>query len=201
VSAIALVGWCFGCSASGKDSKTNPGGGGGHSSTGATSNIGGDLVFGGNVSIGGLGVGGEETTIDDVPSTCEQAALKRTYMGCDFWPTITYNPVYTDFDFAVVIANSNGSDAMVTVTGPNSFSATDTVPANGLKAITLPWVDALKGPEFSRANTSEGRAKDSVRVDGGAYHVVASIPVTAWQFNPLQYSKPMSGITKGCGTT
>lgn len=202
VSAIALVGLCFGCSAGGKDSKTNPGGGGGSSSTGSTSNNGGDLVLGGSVSLGGdINVGGDSPTVDDVPTTCEQAALKRTYMGCDFWPTITYNPVYTDFDFAVVIANSNAGDATVTVTGPNDFKATDTVPANGLKAITLPWVDALKGPEFSRTNTQDGRAKDSIRVDGGAYHVTATIPVTAWQFNPLQYSKPMSGITKGCGTT
>jgi hypothetical protein len=100
-----------------------------------------------------------------------------------------------------VVANTNTSLATITVTGPDNFMATEMVPANELKAITLPWVPALKGPEFSRTNTSEGRAKDSVRVDGGAYHVVASIPVTAWQFNPLQYSKPMSTFTAGCGTT
>jgi len=67
--------------------------------------------------------------------------------------------------------------------------------------VTLPWVPELKGPEFSRTTTSDGRAKDSVRVDGGAYHLMSTAPVTAWQFNPLQYSKPKDGFAAGCGTT
>lgn len=203
VSTIGLVGMCFGCSASGADSKTNHPGGGGSSSTGSTNSTGG-LVIAGTTSVGGLGFGGDgPVPPDDVPVTCEQAKLKRTYIGCDFWPTVTYNPVYSEFDFAVVVANSNTTEATITVTGPGSFSKTDTVPPNALKAITLPWVNDLKGMEFSRTNTSGGRAMASVRVDGGAYHVNASIPVTAWQFNPLQYSKPSSMFTAGggCGTT
>ncbi|HVY26073.1 MAG TPA: IgGFc-binding protein [Polyangiaceae bacterium] len=200
VSTIGMAGVCFGCSAGGVDSKTTTKGGGGASSTGATSSSGG-LNLSGTTSVGGLGVGGDTVTVDDVPTTCAQAASKRTYIGCDFWPTVTFNPVYSEFDFAVVIANSNSSDATITVTGPGGFSKMDTVAANALKAITLPWVNDLKGMEFSRTNTSGGRAMASVRVDGGAYHVNASIPVTAWQFNPLEYSKPASMFASGCGTT
>jgi hypothetical protein len=74
------------------------------------------------------------------------------------------------------------------------------VPAGGLKTILLPWVPELKGPEFSRTNTTEGRAKDSALVPGSAYRVVSSVPVTAWQFNPLQYKKPIAEIVGGCGT-
>jgi len=52
----------------------------------------------------------------------------------------------------------------------------------------------LKGPEFSVTNTSEPdpprRHRHSVRVDKGAYHMVSDVPVTAWQFNPIEYSKP-----------
>jgi hypothetical protein len=190
------------CSAGGGTKSDSPGGNGATSSGGS----GGSLDLGGkagSTGLGGINTGGApiEETDDDNPTTCEQAAAKRTYIGCDFWPTVTYNPVYTEFDFAVVVANSGTSAADIEVTGPGGFSASESVPAGELKAITLPWVPELKGPEFSRVNTSEGRAKDSVLVSGGAYHLTSSIPVTAWQFSPLQYRKPVAGFASGCGST
>lgn len=196
-----LLGSILACSAGGGGKSDNPGGGA-TSSTGSTSSTGGALNLSGTgPSIGGLGpIGGDTSVEPDVPVTCPQAAAKRTYIGCDFWPTITFNPVYTEFDFAVVIANSGAETAMIQVTGPAGFSANESIPAGELKAIKLPWVAGLKGPEFSRVNTSEGRVKESARVDGGAYHVVSSVPVTAWQFNPLQYSKPKTEFS-ACATT
>jgi hypothetical protein len=189
------------CSAGGGDKAGTVHGGGGTGNTGNTPGTAGTLVFGGSgPGLGGFPNGGETETDFDNPTTCAQAMTNRTYIGCDFWPTVTYNPVYTEFDFAVVIANSSAEVAMITVAGPAGFTAMDSVPAHGLKAVILPWVPALKGPEFSRLNTSEGRAKDSVRVDGGAYHVTSSIPVTAWQFSPLEYSKPKTDFT-ACATT
>ncbi len=186
------------CSAGGQDKPGGtPSGGSGTvgPGTGGTLNIAGTTGPG----LGGISTGGDAPVDDDNPTTCAQSVMKRTYIGCDFWPTITYNPVYAEFDFAVVVANSGTDAAKIDVTGPAGFTATDMVPAGGLKAITLPWVPGLKGPEFSRVNTSEGRAKESVRVDGGAYHLTSSIPVTAWQFSPLQYSKPKSAAA--CATT
>jgi IgGFc binding protein len=195
VSGLGLA-----CSAGGADKSKGSGSGGSGTvgpGTGGTLNLGGTTGPG----LGGLNTGGDAPVADDDnPTTCAQAAMKRTYIGCDFWPTITYNPVYTEFDFAVVVANNGADVAKVDVTGPAGFTVTEMIPAGGLKAITLPWVAGLKGPEFSRVNTSEGRAKDSVRVDGGAYHVVSSVPVTAWQFSPLQYSKPKASIAT-CATT
>ena len=138
------------------------------------------------------------TGTPDNPATCDDAKANRTYVGCEFWPTITYNPVYTDFDFAVVLANGGDADAQINVTGPSGFTKTATVPAGGLTPIILPWVAELKGPEFSRTNTSGGRANASVRVNGGAYRVTSSVPVTAWQFNTLEYEK--MGISS-CGTS
>ncbi len=136
----------------------------------------------------------------DNPATCEIASANRTYVGCEFWPTITYNPLYEEFDFAVVLANGGTVDAEVTVSGGAlGADVTETVPAGGLKAITLPWVADLKGPEFDRTNTSLGRATASGLVAAGAYKVTTSVPVTAWQFNPLQYKKPI-GEFAGCGT-
>ncbi len=153
-----------------------------------------------NVMDGGTG-GGDGGPMDtDNPTTCADAATNRTYVGCEFWPTITYNPVYADFDFAVVLANGGTTDAQINVTGPSGFTKTATVPAGGLKSVILPWVADLKGPEFSRVNTSLGRVSTSVRVNAGAYHVTSSVPVTAWQFNTLEYQKPLAGIS-ACGTS
>lgn len=193
-----LVGGLQACSAGNSD-----GNNGGNEGSGGNGQDSLDGVESGNDSLDGLdGVdstdGGTDGNTDD-PTTCAQAASNRTYVGCEFWPTITYNPVYSDFDFAVVLANGGTADATVTVTG-NGQNITETVPAGGLKAITLPWVAALKGPEFSRTNTSGGRATSSVLAAGTAYKVVSSVPVTAWQFNPLQYKKPIGEISGGCGT-
>ncbi len=153
---------------------------------------------------GGIDVGGNTGTPSgdaDNPGTCQEAASNRTYVGCEFYPTITYNPVYDDFDFAVVLANGGTEDATVVVSGGAlGADITDIVPAGGLKTITLPWVADLKGPEFSRTNTGQGRATASNLVAGGAYKVVTSVPVTAWQFNPLQYRKPIAEFEAGCGT-
>ena len=166
--------------------------------TGGTNNDGPDI---GGLDQGSTG-GGSNGGDDDNPATCAQAEASKSYIGCEFWPTITYNPVYTDFDFAVVLANGGATDATVTVTG-NGQNISETVPAGGLKAIILPWVMELKGGEFSRANTSGSRPTASVLKVGGAYRVASDVPVTAWQFNPLQYKKPIAAITGGgglCGT-
>lgn len=190
------------CSASdsgGGDGSGNDSDGGGSDSDGG---IDGGTDGGGLDSgiDGGTDGGGTDGGDDDNPTTCAQAQSSRSYIGCEFWPTITYNPVYTEFDFAVVLANGGSADANVTVEG-NGQNITETVPAGGLKAILLPWNNALKGPEFSRTNTQGGRATASALVPASAYKVTSSVPVTAWQFNPLQYKKAMSELGGAqCGT-
>ena len=54
------------------------------------------------------------------PINCEEAKTSKSYVGCDYWPTVTPNLVWTIFDFAVVVANTGASDADVTVTGPST---------------------------------------------------------------------------------
>ncbi|HWZ90274.1 MAG TPA: IgGFc-binding protein [Polyangiaceae bacterium] len=207
IACAALAG-ATGCSA-GKGAASNVGRAGAAGTTGAAGTL--------SVGTGGSGSGGDSSLIvndggsggsgatdggtPDNPATCDDAKTNRTYVGCEFWPTITYNPVYTDFDFAVVIANGGDADAQINVTGPAGFTKTATVTAGGLTPIILPWVPELKGPEFSRTNTSGGRANASVRVNGGAYHVTSSVPVTAWQFNTLEYQKPLASVSGGCGTS
>ncbi len=187
-----------GCSAGG-----NSGGGGPKGQGNATGSAGAPpLNIGGNNGIGSsLNVGGDtpgETDDGGVPTTCAAANDLHSYVGCDFWPTIIANPVWDVFDPAVVVANGSMMPAQVVIDGPNAFHQEVTVAAGGLQTVLLKWVTDLKGPEFSTVNTSGGRQKNSVRVDKGAYHMTSTVPVTAWQFNPLQYTKPACpGITGG----
>ncbi len=205
VGALVLASGCSAGKAPGSTADRGSAGVTGGGATGGTLTVGagGSGTAGGDgliVTDGGTGGGDGGTTNPDNPTTCADAATNRTYVGCEFWPTVTYNPVYSDFDFAVVLANGGTTDAQVNVTGPSGFTKTATVPAGGLTSIILPWVMDLKGPEFSRVNTSGGRVSTSVRVNAGAYHVTSSVPVTAWQFNTLEYEKPLAGISS-CGTS
>ena len=130
----------------------------------------------------GSGPGGD-------PTTCEEAAEHATYVGCDFWPTVTSNAAWTIWDFAVVVANAGDEDAEVTVErGGAPIGETTVIPPNELRTIFLPWVDELKGTPADACGTPAPSLGATVRVVDGAYHLVSSRPVTAYQFNPLEYA-------------
>jgi hypothetical protein len=183
-------------SSRGSDGPAGTAGGGGDG-------IGIDPTGGGGSAIGiagGFMMSGDGGVTED-PQTCDEAANLHSYVGCEFWPTITANPVYVEFDPAVIVANGTGQDATVTVDGPASFHQQVTVKSGELQTILLKWVPDLKGPEFSLTNTSGGRLTESARVDKGAYKMTSTAPVTAWQFNPLQYVKPGSACPRIPGLT
>jgi hypothetical protein len=146
----------------------------------------------------GLGNGGtdgprgirlpEGQTVD--PTTCEEAARTRSYVGCDYWPTVTPNGVWSEFDYAVVVANTGTAEANITVTGPNGLEASpiqESVPPGELKKIYLPWVKSLKGSDVNEC-ASVGAFGKSVFAAKSAYHLVSTSPVIVYQFNALQYS-------------
>lgn len=112
------------------------------------------------------------------PATCDEARDTRSYVGCEYWPTITPNIVHVVFDFAVVVANTGDQEAEVTLTGPGSIDRKVTVAAGSLETIYLPWVDALKVDDSLGLSTF---------ARGGAYHLVSSRPVIVYQFNPLEF--------------
>ncbi len=184
---VALVSMPLACSSDegSRDGGLN-GGKGGNGNNGAGGSLDGT---GGDVDIDG-GTGGDKGTPSDNPKTCADAEASRSYVGCDFWPTVTANPVYREFLPAVVVANGGDEASEVKVTGPNGFSKTETVPPGELRTIMLAWVEGLKGPEWPANTTSTARLTYSSRVDGGAFHMTATKPVTAWQFNPLKYTLP-----------
>jgi hypothetical protein len=120
------------------------------------------------------------------PQTCTEAAANKSYIGCDYWPTVVANPVWSIFDFAVVISNAGSNPAMVTVTGPNSTNQTVTVSPGALQKIYLPWVSTLKGPDANQCGGSTPLT-GSLSQTAGAYHLVSSVPVLVYQFNALEY--------------
>jgi len=183
--------------ASGAGGASAGGGSGGRPGGSGESGVsaGGAASAGGAGGAEATGSGGEAGAIQgvDTPTTCAEAAIARTSLGCEFWPTLVANPVWVEFDPAVVVANPNAMSAEVVVTGPNGFMQEATVPGQGSVTIVLAWVDELKGPEWSREVplTTGGTLAESTRVNGGAYRLVSSVPVTAWQFNPLDYTKDL----------
>ena len=139
-----------------------------------------DLGFGGEMGKGG----GPGVTVD--PTTCEEAEKKHSYVGCDFWPTPLDNIVDAVFDFAVVAANVGLQPADVIVTRGGVTVAGAHIPPSELATMVLPWVDGLRNvPPGSCGNSDALLA--TARVDGGAYHLVSTRPITAYQFNPLEY--------------
>ena len=165
-----------GCSATGP--KGNPGGGGGSGATGGSGAQGGGSEVGG---FGGVGGGGP---VGGVPQTCAEALQLQSYIGCEYWPTISSNSqLYEGFEFAVVAANPTASLSQVTVTrGAQQIAQVD-VPSGGLQTIVLPWVFELKQETIA----GDGSDVVSALVNQGAYKVTSSVPITLYQFNPLEF--------------
>jgi hypothetical protein len=126
------------------------------------------------------------------PKTCDEAKAAQSYVGCDYWPTVTSNSVWSIFDFGVVVANAGDNPAMVTVTGPNSVNQTTTVGPNSLVKIFLPWVPSLKGVDMNQCATPVPLAA-TVNAPKSAYHLTSTLPVIVYQFNALEY-RGMGGL-------
>lgn len=180
---LLLLGSFSGCTCS----AGNEDGGGGNGA-GISSGANGEGGSQGQFMVGGGAEGGQPPIGD--PKTCAQAAQAKTYIGCDFWPTVSANNVWSIFDYAVAVANAGDQPADITVTGNGqSFSAT--VQPGSLQTLYLPWVPSLKGPDadcFGSATPLSG----TVSQPDGAYHLTSTIPVTVYQFNALEYG-PQGG--------
>jgi hypothetical protein len=149
--------------------------GGTDAGTDATDDVANDVA---NDAAGDAGTGGD-------PTTCAEAATKKTSVGCDFWPTVTANIVWSIFDYAVVVANTSASPAMVTVTGNGQNQNIDIGPGQ-LATVYLPWVASLKGPDGDACGDIVAPI-GSVQAPGAAFHLVSSVPVAVYQFNALEY--------------
>ncbi|MET0286646.1 MAG: IgGFc-binding protein [Polyangiales bacterium] len=122
---------------------------------------------------------------------CDLSEVDQSYIGCDYYPTITLNPVWTGFAFAIAVANASGQPTHVTITRGDTVVQEADVSADALQTFTLPWIPELKGGELdgdtAPACTIPPARGNSRLVADGAYRVRTTSPVTVYQFSPLQY--------------
>ena len=181
----AVLGFTFvsGCSNS-RSGHTGPGGS--HDLSGGGGPDGGIIGTDDGGVIPPAGDGGGMT---HYPATCAEAATSKSYIGCDYWPTVTANAVWSVFDYAVVVSNPGTVAVNVTVTGGAlSAQKTATIAPGELTYIGLPWVPALKGQDASSTGEPTPMTA-SVFAAKGAYHLVADAPVIVYQFNALEYEQ------------
>lgn len=126
---------------------------------------------------------GQECAEGVCTSPCLVAEQTNSYIGCDYWPTPTANsqldPEF-DTNFGVVVHNANEQAAAVTIERGGSVVDEQIVQAGELYTFELSYVQDLKLAAGSEAST---------KVAGGAYHLTSTLPVTVYQFNPLDYDK------------
>jgi hypothetical protein len=108
---------------------------------------------------------------------CSAGALGHTYIGCDYYPTVTqqhdsYNTAPTH-QFVTAVANTSAQMTEVTVTQGDTVIAQVQVAPDDVGIIALPWVNAL----------TKGNGP-SVLVPEGAYRLRSDQPVTVYQYNP-----------------
>lgn len=116
---------------------------------------------------------------------CGLAALGKSHIGCDYYPTVTANLADgAVFHFAVTVSNTAAIPAAVTITqGPATIAAVLVAP-HSVEVITLPWNEALKGP----SSYFMVGFPASIAVAKGAYRLRSTQPVTVYQWNALEYA-------------
>jgi len=108
---------------------------------------------------------------------CALENLQFSYIGCDYYPTITLqHDSYNSGTkvFAVVIANTATAEATITITRGDMMVQQLKVPKGEVKEVPLKWV-----PELTK-----GLGPSKLTVDG-AYRVRSDHPVTVYQYNLL----------------
>lgn len=123
---------------------------------------------------------------DGCRGECALPELTDSYIGCDYYPTVTMNPVWSGFAFAIAVSNASQDEAVVTVTRGDSMVDQVTVAGGQLEIIELPWVDELKRGDVDACQSTPAPGASSV-VQDGAYRVRSNEPITVYQFSPLRY--------------
>jgi hypothetical protein len=112
---------------------------------------------------------------------CAPQLLGTSYIGCDYFPTVTLNSALGSFPsalgtFAVAVANTSAEPTNVQVHRGATLVINTAIAANSVQIIGLPWVNELKNGTTSQL------------LADGAYRLRTTRPVTVYQYNPLEYS-------------
>ncbi len=137
---------------------------------------------------------------------CSPFRLGESYIGCDYYPTVTANEVRSEFDYAVVISNASDDVAQIHIEGGALASArTFEVAPRAVRVERLPWVNALKSCEKYGAVECGNPTSHGGIVRDGAYHLRSTRPVTVYQYSPLEYQLAEGACTvdklDGCSYT
>lgn len=109
---------------------------------------------------------------------CAPQLLGESYVGCEYYPTVTTNSALIPGTFAIAVANTTAQPTEVKVHRGASPVSTTPVAAGSVAIIPLPWIPELKSPGGTQL------------VADGAYRVRTTQPVTVYQYNPIEYSTP-----------
>ncbi len=121
---------------------------------------------------------------DGCVGACTPTNLGTSYVGCEYWPTVTRNSVWKDsFQFAVAMASTTSDPTTITIDGPG-FNYTTTLLGYETKTLDLPWVDTLKGPDGDNTGAATPPTENA---RGQAYRLRSDRPIVAYQFSPLEY--------------
>ena len=123
---------------------------------------------------------------------CGRAVEAGSYIGCEYWaaplPNDPAEHLARDFDFRIVVANTDEEPAHVTVRHGGAVVATAEVVSGEAEQIVLPWIDALSRGVLDVGGAGMAPASwTSLTVPNGAYHVESDRPVVVYQFNPFHY--------------
>lgn len=129
-------------------------------------------------------------TCADVTRACADAANDKSYQGCEYWATTFINLIGStaqqldDYSFGLAVANENDEEVAVRITDGKDVVHSDIVPAGDMIVVeNLPWKKLLVVPGNRNKNTFASR-----QVKNGAFRITSSLPVSVYQFNPLQYT-------------
>ncbi len=120
-------------------------------------------------------------------SPCLRAAANNSYRGCEYY-SVGMSNSYLDSafhnNFAIAVDNNNDAAVRVTIQG-GSVDVDEMIPARTLHVFRLRYVEAVRNPKSGSTlqsgifRTNQGQ---------GAFHVLTSLPVTVYQFNPYDFA-------------
>jgi hypothetical protein len=122
-------------------------------------------------------------------SLCEAAVADRSYEGCEFMAVDLDNHnegayLAATQQFAVVVSNVSALPARVTFQRGATMDAEVDVAPGGLAVVPLPFC-SVDGSESTERDGDEETLAHSATTSCGV-RVVSTVPIVAYQFNPLE---------------
>lgn len=134
----------------------------------------------------------------DLSPECAKSMNERSYIGCEYLAAplantpLNYNNGKLipgePFNFAVAIANDNAAHAKIEISDGEEGEVQNfyEVPAGEMIVVDdLPWKKLIKDPYTSAVY--QARIFATRQIPNAAYYIRSDLPITVYQFNPLQY--------------